>query len=193
MATRLFHFSDRGDIHAFTPKPVDIPSEREPGNEWLNGPLVWAVDERRQATYLFPRDCPRILVWPTESTSPRDRERWWGDRTCSMIAHVEWTWFERIRRGKLYRYEFPPQSFRATSDDWMWVSREVVTPLNVEVIDNLLGCLQEQRVELRIMESLVPLRDVWQTTLHASGIRLRNAQDWSSAVGTSAHSTNEVR
>jgi hypothetical protein len=28
------------------------------------------------------------------------------------------------------------------------------------------------------MESLAPLRDVWSTSLHASGIRLRNAQGW---------------
>ncbi len=36
------------------------------------------------------------------------------------------------------------------------------------------------RVELRVMESLTPLRGVWETSLHASGIRLRHAQGWDS-------------
>ena len=38
--------------------------------------------------------------------------------------------------------------------------------------------LAAQGVELRAMESLLPLKDVWSTSLHASGIRLRNARDW---------------
>jgi len=29
-----------------------------------------------------------------------------------------------------------------------------------------------------VMERLTPLKNVWSTSLHASGIRLRNAQDW---------------
>jgi hypothetical protein len=33
-------------------------------------------------------------------------------------------------------------------------------------------------VELRVMESLLPLRGVWDSSLHASGIRLRNARGW---------------
>ena len=36
----------------------------------------------------------------------------------------------------------------------------------------------EAGVELRVMHRLTPLRDVWSTSLHASGIRLRHAQDW---------------
>jgi hypothetical protein len=33
-------------------------------------------------------------------------------------------------------------------------------------------------VELRVMERLTPLRHVWSTSLHASGVRLRNAAGW---------------
>jgi hypothetical protein len=40
--------------------------------------------------------------------------------------------------------------------------------------------LREQGVELRVSESLVSLRKLWQTSLHVSGIRLRNARDWMS-------------
>ena len=38
--------------------------------------------------------------------------------------------------------------------------------------------LAECDVELRAVDSLVPLRGVWSSSLHASGIRLRNAVGW---------------
>ena len=156
-----------------------VPSEREPGWEWLNGPLVWAVDEAHQATYLFPRDCPRILLWPVPTTSPDDLASWFGPRPWRTIAHVEWAWLERIRTAVLYRYELPVDGFEPLRDPWMQVCRRAVEPLVVERIDDLLGALADASVELRVMPSLTPLRDVWSTTLHASGIRLRNAQGWS--------------
>ncbi|HEX2850164.1 MAG TPA: hypothetical protein VHN98_06415 [Acidimicrobiales bacterium] len=177
---RLFHFSDDPAIRVFSPQPVRVPSERGPGKGWLNGPLVWAVDEDRQATYLFPRDCPRILLWPTEATTAEDRERWWGTRTCRMIAHVEWDWMRRLQTASIFRYELPPDTFTALDDTWMWVSRDPVTPIAVDRYDDLLGALAAQDVELRIMSDLTPLRGVWDTTLHASGIRLRNARGWNS-------------
>jgi hypothetical protein len=177
---RLFHFSEDPSIERFVPRSVVVPSRREPGMEWLNGPLVWAVDEAREATYLFPRECPRILLWPTSGTTGEDRERWWGPRLCSMIAHVEWRWLREIETTTIYRYELPTPSFEPIEDAWMWVSREAVSPLGVEPIADLTQALADRGVELRVMESLVALRDVWQTTLHVSGIRLRNAIGWGS-------------
>ena len=175
---RLFHFSDDPSIAMFVPRPVRVPSARPPGQDWLNGPLVWAVDEAHQATYLFPRDCPRILLWVTERTTEGDRAKWWGDRQCRMIAHVEWSWLERIRTASLHRYELPAPSFEPLEGGWMWVSRTPVHPLERRPCGNLLDALAAEHVELRVMESLVPLRDVWSTSLHASGIRLRNAKGW---------------
>ena len=180
---RLFHFSDDPSIEVFEPRPVRVAADRGPGLDWLNGPLVWAVDDQRQAVYTFPRDCPRILVWPTERTTPQDRATWWGSRTCSMIAHVEWAWLDRLRTDTIYRYELPAGEFEplpGDADGWMWVARVSVTPLRRDTIDDLLGALATMAVELRVMDSLLPLRDVWSTTLHASGIRLRNARGWPS-------------
>lgn len=180
--TSLFHFSDDPSIEVFVPQPVRVPSVRPPGQEWLNGPLVWAVGEAHQATYLFPRDCPRILVWLTERTNEEDRAAWWGDRSCRMIAHVEWSWLERIRTADLHRYELPPETFEPLDDAWMWVSKEPVRPVVNGSCGNLLDALAAQHVELRVMERLTPLRDLWSTTsLHVSGIRLRNAQGWPTA------------
>ena len=178
---RVLHFSEDPTIHEFVPRAVRIPSERPPGQEWLNGPLVWAVSEARQATYLFPRDCPRILVWPTEHTTDADRERWWGDRRCRTIAHVEWGWLERIRTALLVRYELAADTFEPLDDAWMWVSRQTVRPLRALPCGPLLDALEAEDVELRVMDRLTPLRDAWSSSLHVSGIRLRNARDWATA------------
>ena len=175
---KLYHFSEEPDITSFVPRAVRQPSPRGEGGEWLNGPLVWAVTGERQAAYLFPRDCPRILLWLTPHTTSADRDRWWGSRTCRMIANVEWAWLPRLSGGVVYRYELPVETFEAVDGDWQWVSRETVRPTNVERLDDLLGELEREQVELRVMHRLAALRGVWDTTLHASGIRLRNAREW---------------
>jgi hypothetical protein len=95
-----------------------------------------------------------------------------------MIAHVEWSWLPRLASTVLYRYELPADHFEPLDDAWMWVSTQPAVPLGVETIDDVLDALHQQGVELRIMENLTPLKDVWATTLHASGVRLRNAKGW---------------
>jgi len=175
---RLFHFSDDPVIGLFQPRPVRVPSRRPPGREWLNGPLVWAIDEPHQPMYLFPRDCPRILLWWKPDTSEEDSARWFGDRACRMLAYIENAWQERVARAILYRYEFADEGFEDLGDAGMWVSRESVAPLAVTRIDDLAAELGTQGVELIAVESLLPFREVWSTTLHASGLRLRNASGW---------------
>jgi hypothetical protein len=175
---RLFHFSEDPGIGLFEPRTVAVATPRAAGREWLNGPLVWAIDEWHEPMYLFPRDCPRVLVWPTDTSSADDIRRWWGERTCRMIAHIEWGWLERLRRARLYRYELPGDAFETIDDAGMWVSRAAVTPVRIDVIDDLPTALRDRLVELRIMERLAPLRPLWSTSLHVSGVRLRNAVDW---------------
>jgi hypothetical protein len=60
----------------------------------------------------------------------------------------------------------------------MWVSCTEVAPLCMDALANLAAELKTRNVELRVVKSLVPLRNVWQTGLHASCIRLRNAAGW---------------
>ena len=155
-----------------------IPAQRKGGRDWMNGPLVWAIEERRQAMYLFPRDCPRILLWPTADTTPDDLDRWWGGRARTAIAHIEWAWFERLNSASIHRYELPAAAFEDLDDAGMWVARAPVTPLGILTLTDLPAALAAEGVELRIMRSLVPLRGVWETSLHASGVRLRNAIGW---------------
>lgn len=178
MAPRLFHFSEDPTIEVFTPRPVAVPAQRKGGRDWLNGPLVWAIEERRQAIYLFPRDCPRILLWPTSTTTREDLDLWWGERDCATIAHVEWAWFERLKAASIHRYELPAAPFETLDDAGMWIARTAVAPVGMQTLTDLPAALRAEGVELRLMESLVPLRGVWATSLHASGVRLRNAQGW---------------
>jgi hypothetical protein len=177
---RLFHFSEDPRIAAFAPRAVETPSRRPAGREWLNGPLVWAIDETHQPMYLFPRDCPRILVWPTAETTPADRALWFGNRPDGVIAHIERAWLGRLTGARLYRYELSPASFEDLQDAGMWVSRSAAAVLRVDVFDDLPAALQRLGVELRVVESLPPLRGVWKSSLHASGLRLRNAHGWAS-------------
>ena len=177
MVPRLLHFSDDPGIQRFVPRAT--VARRPAGMEWLNGPLVWAIDEDHQYMYLFPRECPRILVWPVATTSDEDRERWLQRSSAKVVAHVEWDWLERIRTGVLYRYEFPVESFEDLGDAGMWVSRDAVAPTARERLEGLFSGLAAVGVELRVVHSLVPLAALWdQTTTHVSGIRLRNALGW---------------
>jgi hypothetical protein len=175
---RLFHFSDDGSIGRFEPRPVRVPAQRAPGQEWLNGPLVWAVDEDRQATYCFPRDCPRILLWQTAETTSADVTAWWGSRSCRMLAYVETTWLPAMESSSLFRYELGTGPFRPTVDEWMWVSPEPVEPIDVVRLDDLPAVLASLGVELCVVDELAPLRAAFDSTLHVSGIRLRNAATW---------------
>lgn len=178
MPVRLYHFSDDPSIEVLIPRPVRVPSPRRPGLEWLNGPLVWAIDEAHQPMYLFPRGCPRILVWPTQASTEEDVRAHFGDSGARMIAYMEERWMERMKVAILYRYQLPAVSFRSLNDAGMWVSESRVEPCERAEIVDLSERLREQGVELRILPSLLPLRDVWETSLHASGIRLRNATGW---------------
>jgi uncharacterized protein DUF6886 len=157
---------------------VLAPSPRLPGREWLNGPLVWAIDAWHAPMYLFPRDCPRILMWAVERTTSHDQAQWLGDRDLRMVAYVERAWAERVRREPIHRYDMPPATFRSLDDAGMFVSREPVRPLAVETVSDLPAALRAEGVALRVVESLTPLREVWSSSLHVSGIRLRNAQGW---------------
>lgn len=174
---RLFHFSDNPNIASFEPRPVRTPSTRRPGQEWLNSPLVWAIDENHDFLYLFPRDCPRILIWAKTETSQADRQCWLGD--CRAAAFIERRWLDTLRSTTIYRYEMPPSAFESLQDAGMWVARETVVPIGCAAISQLHDEFGPRNIDLRVIDTLRPLKDLWNTSLHASGIRLRNAQNCS--------------
>lgn len=168
---RLFHFSEDPGIRTFVP--------RTPSHRPEVPPMVWTVDEQRAWTYFFPRECPRVLLWPTPETTPDDLSRWFGGQPDARIACIEWAWLERMRTTPIYRYEMDPAGFRPLEDDpWMWVSASTEWPMDVRLLGDLIEALGRERVELRPMPSLAPLWGAWEHSFHFSGIRLRNAADW---------------
>ncbi len=72
----------------------------------------------------------------------------------------------------------PSEVFEDAQDTGMWVSRAAVRPSQVEALGALDTRLSAAGVEVRALGRLAPLRPVWSSTLHASGIRLRNAAGW---------------
>src|SRR5271168_1565265 len=108
---RLFHFSEDPGIALFAPRPVRTPVARPAGQDWLNGPLVWAIDEAHDILHLFPRECPRIVIWPTPHTTPEDRSRWFGDDGRRAVAFIEQRWAARLRSAVVHRYELPGDGF----------------------------------------------------------------------------------
>lgn len=175
---RLFHFSENPDIDVFIPRPVRVPVERPSGMEWLNGPLVWAIDDEHQPMYLFPRERPRILLWATPTTSAEDYDHWWQGSNSNILAYIEEAWFEQVKNATIYRYEMPFPPFEAINDAGMWIAKTAVKPLRLDALSSLLEEHRAHDVELRVVENLLPLKGVWRSSLHASGIRLRNAQHW---------------
>ncbi|HWF75970.1 MAG TPA: GNAT family N-acetyltransferase [Caulobacteraceae bacterium] len=181
-ADRLFHFSEDPAIEVFEPRPVLVPSQRPPGLDWLNGPLVWAIDAWHAPMFFFPRDCPRITLWRTPQTTEADLDHWWrGDRRRRMQAHIEAAWLQRFNAGELYRYVFDPSAFErveASGGPGYYVAREAVRPLAVEPVGDLGSALDAAGAELHVMHDLLPFNGAWDSTLHFSGSRLRNAVGW---------------
>lgn len=161
----FFHFSEDPNIKLFKPRPSR-----------LGEPVVWAISEEYSFLYHFPRDCPRIVIWAKNTSNPADRARWLG--TARRAAYVETEWLDRINTAKLYRYALPPDGFVALDDVGMMICRDAVMPVGVDEVADLPAQLAPHDVALRSVPALAPVRRVWRSSLHASGIRLRNSSTW---------------
>jgi len=174
----LYHFSEDASIEVFHPRTM-------PHRPEIKIPLVWAIEVERQYMYLFPRDCPRVLLWPTETTTEADRDAFFHHSDACAIAYVEYAWLDRLRTTTSYRYLMPPETFEDLDEAGMWVSRQTVTPSGVAAIEDLPAALLDAGVELRVTDRLTPLYGLWETTtLHWSAIRMSNAQDWAPLPST---------
>lgn len=169
---RLFHVSDRADITRFEPRPPPSPDSGVKGN------VVWAMSEHLLHNYLLPRDCPRVTFYAGPHGSPEEVARFFVGTTARHIVAIETAWLERVRRARLWLYEFSPESFLcADAGAGYFISRQAVTPIAVTQIDDILATLTTRDVELRVLPSLWKLRDaVLASSLQFSFIRMRNAQ-----------------
>lgn len=168
---QVLHFSEDPTITRFVPHVA--ATTREPD------PYVWAVDHDQAPAYWFPRQCPRALVWVSDTTSDEDRDRIIGAGCGDRVHAVEWAWLDAIRSVKLFAYRLPAGPFRpfGTPEPHAQVAVEPVEPLGPpEPVPDLLRCHAEAGIQLRFLDNLWPFWDaVTTSTAGFSGIRLRNA------------------
>jgi hypothetical protein len=165
----VLHFSEEPAIERFVPH---VPRSR-PEVE----PLVWAIDEQHAPLYWFPRDCPRVTFWPGPDTAAATVERFFAHTEARRVHAIESGWLERVRACELYVYRLDAGAFERRDDaDGHWISREVVEPLGVEPVGDLLARHADAGIELRVTPSLWPLHDaVPASDLRFSIVRMRNA------------------
>lgn len=146
---RLYHFSEDPAIERFTPHvPATNPE---------HAARVWAIDERHQAAYWFPRGCPRVTVWCDDDAERFGREF----ATAARRLHaIETRWRPAMTTTSVYRYELPSAEFSPWPEaDGQWVSTATVEPLAVEPLGELAALHHDAGIELRAVESLWPIRD----------------------------------
>lgn len=182
---RLFHVSEDGTIQHFLPRhPPSIVNGR-------TDPCVWAVDEQHLVNYLLPRDCPRVTFYVTADTTVKDAAAL-GPAGATQVVAIESQWIERAMHTAIWLYTFEAHTFEALDPGaGYFVSSEPVTPIEKRLIPSPLQALVSQRVELRIMEDLWPLRDaVIRSSLQFSCIRMRNARPRSCNLPSSIQLTS---
>jgi hypothetical protein len=161
----LFHVSDDPGIVRFDPRP-SVPRSDS---------VVWALDAARLRNYLVPRECPRVTFYAGPHSTATDTRRFLGE--SDAVVAIESTWLARVRHCRLFCYHLPADAFECVDDcAGYFVSRSPVVPAHVEVFDDVITELRRRAVELRVVDSLWPLRDaVLESTLLFSMIRMRNA------------------
>jgi hypothetical protein len=161
----LYHVSEEGGITRFEPRPAAN----------LDYPVVWAVHEDRLRNYLLPRDCPRVTFFAGPKTTAEDIERFLGSSTA--VVAIESAWLDPVRAARLFCYRLPDQPFQCVDKcAGYFHSREAVTPLGVDIVEDSLGAIAGRGAEIRFLLSLWALHDaVIASTLSYSIIRMRNA------------------
>jgi hypothetical protein len=170
----LLHFSEDPNLTVFHPR-ITAGKDDTPA-------VVWAIDEQYAFLYYFPRDCPRVVYWSLPDSSEADKERFFGHTAARAIVVVEGEWLERIVDCRLFVYRLPSDHFLpvvspdAPGYHGAFTSHETVYPLSVEPVGDLLRAHRDAVIEVRVTPSFWPLWDpLVASTLHFSGIRLRNA------------------
>ena len=164
----LYHFSEDPDIERFVPH-VPRTNRTQP-------PRVWAIDREHAPLYWFPRDCPRVAVFPLhERDLPAFQERF--ATGASRIHAIESGWLERMRAAQIYRYEFDAAAFSLwTEANGQWIAATEIVPVSVTPVGDLLGAHTDAAIEFRIVPSLWPLHDiVLASGFDFSMVRMHNA------------------
>jgi hypothetical protein len=166
----LLHFSENPDIRVFEPHiPASAPD---------NPPMVWAVDEEHAPGFWFPRDAPRACCWSIGKPLTGIGRSLLGMGGVTRMHAIESEWLERMRDCKIYMYRFDATPFRIHDiPAGYFAATEIITPLSVERIGDLLALHVKASVELRIVPDLWPVIDaIVASGLEFSIIRKSNAK-----------------
>ncbi|MEL6891564.1 MAG: DUF6886 family protein [Actinomycetota bacterium] len=165
----MFHFSEDPGIDRFAPHvPQTNPDQ---------APAVWAIDESHAPAYWFPRDCPRVTAWPHDDRELAAFQEAFGTEATRVHA-IESTWAERMASTELFRYEFDARPFHPwPAASGQWIASVDVAPISVAAVGDLMQAHRAAGIDLRIVDSLWPLRDLavddrWDFSI----IRMANAQ-----------------
>ncbi len=145
----VHHFSEDPSIARFEPHvPRTNPSQR---------PAVWAIDPEHAPLYWFPRNCPRVTAWP-RNLDERSQFRRQLATNAHRVHAIETAWLDRVRATQLYRYDFDASDFAPWPEaSGQWISHEVVEPVAVTAMGNLVDAHHEAQIELRLVPNLWPL------------------------------------
>jgi hypothetical protein len=165
----LYHFSEDPNVERFVPHvPKTNPTHR---------PAVWAINHERAPLYWFPRECPRVTIWPFDDAGlPRFQSRF--ITSANRLHAIESGWYERMCNARVYRYEFAAEDFEPWEEaNGQWVSEREVVPTSVEPVGDLIAAHNAAEIELRLTPSLWPLHDVaLDGQFDFSLVRMHNAQ-----------------
>lgn len=167
----VYHVSEHPGIHEFVPRPAPAHYDQ------ITRPVVFAITDTLLHNYLLPRECPRVTLYHTPSTSDEDYERFFGQSDARYKIFIEDAWKQVVQNTILYIYELPAESFELLDEGaGYYISYEVLRPLSVIEIKNCLNELAKRPVELQFVPNLWKIADaVAQSSLNFSIIRMRNA------------------
>jgi len=148
---RLFHVSEDPNVEVFHPR-TPRRAELDPSVG-----LVWSLTEPALPNWLFPRDCPRVGYHICDNVTNDDRAKFFTSGAQHVVA-IEHNWHERQLTAALYVYEFDPQNFYYDDVAGFYVSQHSEKPINMMTYTDLYGELFKRGVEVRLVDSLWPLR-----------------------------------
>ena len=165
----LLHFSEDSQITRFVPHVANTAQQPEA--------YVWAVDATLAPAYWFPRQCPRAMAWAGPATTAADREQLLA-ADGGRVHAIEYGWLAAMTTTTLYAYRFAAADFRPIGHH-AFVADHEGHPLGPpEPVGDLLALHDAAGIELRILSDLRPWWNrVIRSTVHFSGIRLRNGRN----------------
>ncbi len=142
----LHHFSEDPSIVRFVPHvPRTNPEHRR---------AVWAIDAEHAPLYWFPRDCPRVTIWPLRAGDVGSFQTRLAT-TASRVHAIESGWLQRMRSTPIYRYDFEPDGFYPWEEaNGQWIAESEVVPVVVTPMGDLLEAHVHAAIELRIVRML---------------------------------------